>query len=614
MCGIACIISKNEEDLKFIKPMTEIVSHRGPDDEGVEIFKNVAFGHRRLSIIDLSEAGHQPMKYMHYYIIYNGEVFNFKELKEELINCGYTFKSNTDTEVVCAAYDKWGLNCNEKFNGFFSFIIYDTKKDWVFLSRDRYGVKPLYYWESPNGYIAFASEIKQFTMLPGWNPKINETMTKDFLVYGYVDHTDETLFKDVFQIYGGTGAYFPIAEYHEFKTFRFPWYKLSKLDVNEQNAVNHFKDMFIDSVKLRLISDVPVGSCLSGGLDSSSIVCVIDMLKGKDDIQKTFSSCSKYEKFDEKKFVDIVVNDKNIEPHYVYADSKDLIKNIENIIWHQDSPLQSTSLYAQYMIFQTAHENGIKVMLDGQGADEVLFGYYMHFMVMFNELFTNGHFLNFTIQSILAKSKHDIQIFETAKLYLSQVLDRNKPIIKKVFTDDEWIDLKRLNQSDIQPSIKTSYSNLDIFSKHQIETTSLPALLHWEDRNSMAFSIESRTPFLDYRIVNYVYSLPREYKINYGITKRILRDSMKGILPDKIRKRMDKMGFVTPEEIWIKENKEEFRKMFLDTIKRSKGIIKEDAIKKFDRMLNGEEQFTFWITRIITFGIWLKVFNIQLNE
>jgi asparagine synthase (glutamine-hydrolysing) len=703
MCGIAALISLNDPSshLHCINLMTDVINHRGPDDEGFIFFSKsnqsskeqpytahifsgkdvspklrdislnyipkeqytnqkipdsvVALGHRRLSIIDLSPYGHQPMcdSSSRYWIIFNGEVYNYIEIREELEAMGHHFVSGTDTEVILNAYKQWGKDCLSRFNGMWAFIIFDTKNGTLFASRDRFGVKPLYYWYSPEGFLAFASEIKEFTVLPGWNAKLNGSRAYDFLVSeaGLANHTSETLFRDVYQLRGGEAFEVQVSSLStELPIYR--WYdlKINKLDITFEEAKKEFLKLFQDAIRIRLRSDVPVGSCLSGGLDSSSIVCIVnDMLKEEklEEIQKTFSVCSDVERIDERKFIDEVVKSRNIEAKYVYPSPEQLIDCLDSLIWHHDEPFDCTSIYAQWLVFQLASENGIKVMLDGQGSDEQLCGYHRFFGCRYAHLFKSLNLLTLGREIGEVRTLHGDSITESIMMmgfYLTPFMIRQK--LKRLLVEGgvppSMLSVKKLEipNDSRQKSTKLlvgapismlSAKNLGVFNDsdnlvklpsgdviqkncyEQLIYSVLPQLLHSEDRNSMAHSLESRVPFLDFRLVEFNLSLPPELKIADGYTKQILRESMSGILPEKILMRVDKIGFATAEESWMKgKNSKIFRQLFVESVESSMGIINEEALKKFDRMMEGKERFNSFAWRVISFGKWMKIFNVSV--
>jgi asparagine synthase (glutamine-hydrolysing) len=423
MCGIAGILSSYILTARNICQMTNIIRHRGPDDKGFIILKHdselisaggkdtpkdvwetitpyrpelkiedlsvtqcsLMFGHRRLSIFDLSPAGHQPMCYAEgrYWIIYNGEIYNHTDIRAELEKLGYKFFTPTDTEVILASYAEWGEGCINKFVGMWVFAIFDRTKNEIFLSRDRYGIKPLYYWFSPDGDFAFASEIKQFISLPGWRAILNPQRAYDHLVCSIADHTDETMFKGVYQIPGG----------HYFKTTlnnlkpgasgrvtSKKWYNLKRKQFNGSfdKAAIRFRQLFVQSINEHLRADVQVGSALSGGLDSSAIVCEVNRIlscNNRESLQKTFSSCSIKQEYDERKWIDIVIKHAHVDAHFIYPAVNEVFEQTSDILWHHDEPYQYQSAFLAYNVFRLTNENGVKVLLNGQGADEYLGGY-----------------------------------------------------------------------------------------------------------------------------------------------------------------------------------------------------------------------------------------------
>ena len=620
MCGIAGIISKNKTESVQIKGMLSKIKHRGPDYQGnVNLFDDCAWlGHTRLSIIDLSEAANQPMKYGQLYLTYNGEIYNYIELKNELREKGHSFRTDSDTEVILAAYREWGRGCVSRFNGMFAFVIIDSENRTFFAARDRYGVKPLYYWiNADNETTYFASEIKEFTELPGWKPRINAQRVYDYLTFGLTDHTNETLFKDVFQIRGGECAAGKIEDpAYSFKVQK--WYEpeITTLKLSEQEAAVRFRELFFDSVKLRLRSDVGVGSCLSGGLDSSSIVCTVNELlkqNGDASTQKTVSALAKGTPHDESKYIDRVLSDRKINGLFVDPSPEELWRIQNKLIWHQDEPFGSTSIYAQWCVFQKAKENNLTVMLDGQGADELLAGYMRFFLPYYSQLFLHFKWKKLAEEVRYAGDYHGYSWRTVAKGVAKTKLPTG--IIgraQKSQTSNgasEWYSAEKLGAERKMPRFYGSEraKSLGELSGQLFFYNNMPMLLRYEDRNSMAHSVESRLPFLDCRLVEFAMSLPDEYKISRGRTKAVLRNAMDGILPEQIINRMDKIGFETPEEKWEKEHSNVFRKMIEESIEKTNGIVNNNALEYFDRVIaGGKLDFSVW--RMINFGIWYDMF------
>jgi asparagine synthase (glutamine-hydrolysing) len=675
MCGIAGFISRKTQSAMVAAAMTDLVRHRGPDDEGFlvlpesggqpqifggtdtpdTIFRQdmphlpgkvlnafgdqpvrLALGHRRLSIVDLSPAGHQPMcsPDRRDWIVYNGEVYNHIELRHELEERGHLFRSHSDTEVILAAYREWGVDCLSHFNGMFAFLLYDGSENKLFAARDRFGVKPLYYWVSPAGDIVFASEIKQFTAFPGWRARINGQRAYDFLAWAITDHTDETMFADVYQVRGGECLLIDLRDVLDGSSPPVPgarlqhnkWYQLtpSPFTGSFADAAAIFREKLTDAVRLRLRSDVPVGSCLSGGLDSSSIVCLMNRIlaeQGGAALQKTFSACADVDRFDERKWIDIVVAATGVDAHYVYPPLAGLFSESAAITWHQDEPFGSTSIFAQWNVFRLAAENRVKVMLDGQGADELLAGYHIFFGLRLSQLLRSGLVLN-TIKEMAAMQRlHGYSVRQSVQFMAEQMLPEGmKNLLRRAFgrksIEPSWLNFEQLKCKPENPLIAIGASNapsIRDFSISQLTTSNLQMLLHWEDRDSMAHSIESRVPFLDYRLIEFVVGLPDEFKLSDGITKRVLRQGMSGILPEQIRDRMDKLGFVTPEEIWLRQRAPDlFRNKLDETIEALGGILRPDAARAvLEKMIAGEKPFSSLPWRMISMGEWVKSFSVE---
>lgn len=665
MCGISAIVSPKAMPLAdLVRKMTTAVRHRGPDGEGFAVLSAdglrvtpfagqdtppsvyearmayapkrnsegiadsvVALGHRRLAIIDLSPAGHQPMCTSdgRFWIVYNGEIYNYIELRQELELLGHSFVSHSDTEVILAAYREWGDQCLLRFNGMFAFVLIDRAARAVFAARDRFGVKPLYVWRSPDGLVAMASEIKQFCVLPGWLPRINGDRAYDFLKTGLLDHTDETLFQNVRQIRGGECIQGTIDDLR----LGFPirrWYQLAPrpFSGNFTLASGEFRALFTDAVRLRLRADVPVGSCLSGGLDSSSIVCTANQLLRSQSItsrQETFSACARVKRYDERGYIDSVVGQTGVHAHYVYPNLNALFDAVDAITWHQDEPFGSTSVYAQWHVFRLAAAARVKVLLDGQGADELLAGYHGFFAPHFGNLLVTMCWRELFREIVWARRLHRMGARDVAAYLAQSVLPRwlSQPLghlFGKSSNGTSWLDADRLSVdlSKISPRDDFRTTSVNKLSSALLSVSSVPMLLHWEDRNSMAHSTESRLPFLDFRLAEFLMGLPPEMKLSNATTKRVLREGMTGILPDMIRTRMDKMGFVTPEEVWVRnEAPDLFRVELRKSIDATHGIINAKALDYLERVISGTENFSFVLWRMISFGRWMERFQVRLS-
>lgn len=596
MCGIAGIFNlKSSLAPGLVSAMSKTLRHRGPDDKGYLSWDtrissqrprfisnineeagegtvpkaeeaNLFFGHRRLSIIDLSSAGRQPMKLGDspddsLWIVYNGEVYNYKEIREELRGQGHTFRTATDTEVVLTAYKHWGVDCVKHFNGDWAFCVLNAAEKTLFLSRDRYGIKPLYYFNK-NKTFAFASEIKALLVLPEVSRELNQKRAFDFYVFSLIDHKQETLFRDIQQLGPGESAEFDLKT-GQMKTWQH--YDLphpsedQKFDEKfARRAIENVRDLLFDSVRLRLRADVPVGTSLSGGLDSSAVVAVMaQLLKLKDssELQHTFTASYPDMAIDETVYAEHVARHCGTIPHYVKPTAETLSKDLSRQLYFHDEPFAGTGVYTQWEVFKKAAEQ-VKVTLDGQGADEVFAGYSFyraaflaslarHLMIprFLEELI--GFFRHAGYQSPINLETKMLALFLMPgffrKLIVKTLYHGKKADFSKYGGTDE-ADLDELMHLMWRPDVKALlYSNM--------AKVSLPHLLKNGDRSSMAHSIEARMPFTDYRLVDYVFSLPTVYKIRKGWTKWILRMAVQDLLPEEIVWRKDKLGFATPP--WV---------------------------------------------------------------
>lgn len=617
MCGISVIIdSKNKLiDGKSIKAINDSVAHRGPDDEGFYYGNNFAFGHRRLSILDLSKAGHQPMQREHLCITYNGEIYNYIELREELVRLNHSFVSATDTEVILAAYQQWGIDSFSKFNGMWAFAIYDSLKNEIVLSRDHFGIKPLYYAQIDDCFVA-GSEIKQFAALPEFKPVLNKSVAVNFLIKGLLNYSDETFFEGVKELRAGHYLRYDLSNHQSAIN---QWYFLDEASrlVNDsfETAVTKVRELFIDSVRLRMRSDVRVGSCLSGGIDSSSIVSAVHSQNLGNTDFATITSCYSDKKYDEQKFSDEVAFKTGVKGVKVFPDLNHLLDedHLDRMIYHQDQPFGGASHYAEFKVFQTAREQRIIVMQDGQGSDEFLCGYGEFYMARLGELF-RALKIGKALKLILQKAGHKKVSFVSELVAYVRTLgvSRLSKFKKKIMGEIEypWLteDWQKLAASQ---SANFSGNTIRELSLEEIEYTSIPYQLHSEDRNSMLFSIESRLPFLDHRLVEYCIGLPSDYKIKDGYSKAVLRHAINE-LPEAIRYRKDKMGFVAPDADWMIHNKERIR-LDLESVIQSTNVFSNNLIERFDRFVKGELGYEPIYFRTMAFSRFCRIFNVKIN-
>ena len=599
MCGISGIINKNNKSVEelLILQMTDIIAHRGPDSSGSYLYKNIAFGHRRLSILDLSSSGHQPMKYLDDLVItYNGEIYNFIEIREELIQKGYIFDSNSDTEVILKAYHCWGKTCVNYFNGMWSFSILDIKQKIIFCSRDRFGVKPFYYIEK-NDLFAFGSEISQLlTFLP--NKILNKKVALDYLISGIEECSNETFFKDIYLLKGGHNLVFDL----QTNSYEIERYYNLKLSDQKNTSVDDYIQELKRSITLRLRSDVKVGTCLSGGIDSSTISSFASKLyqNSNEKFMAIHAKSSEY-KTDESEFAKIVSKIANINLNFVEPSYSDFKSNILSIIKIQQEPFGSLSIIMQYFVFKKAKELGCIVMLDGQGGDETLLGYERYYPAIVKSKKGIAK-----LKALLQSSKNSrLSLLDTIKYqyYFSNYKLRLKRLkFKNSFYKSEILNEYESEELRI---ISESYNDISILQKNEIESSQLPHLLKYEDRNSMANSIESRLPFLDYKLVELSLNTNNSLKIKDGWTKFILRKAAETILPKEIVWRKNKLGFNAPEKTWTKE----FENEMIKEIQQSEILNNFIHFKKL--YFKNLDLRTKW--RLYNFSAWEKEFKVKLN-
>lgn len=614
MCGICGIInfSQNRVREDKIRGMMKQMKHRGPDDEGVYIENNLGFGFVRLSIIDLTTAGHQPMvsEDGKFVLVFNGEIYNYIEIREELISKGYTFKSNSDSEVLLKAYIQWEEECLPKFNGMWSFVIYDRSKNTIFCARDRFGVKPFYYYQSSEAFI-FASEIPAILSILENSAEPDEQSIYDYLVFNRTDQTESTFFKGIKKLQHGHKI---IVKDYDFSIQR--WYDLKTNLKNSIKSPADYKDIFTSSLNLRLRSDVPVGVCLSGGLDSSSIVSVLVKDFHINNLNTFSALYGKGIKGDESDFINLYKPMvKNM--FFTYPSAETLFEEMSDFARAHGEPVPTTSPYAQFKVMELASKH-VVVTLDGQGADEELAGYHYFFGFYFKELLKELKFhLLFDEAFHYLKNQKSLFGIKTFLFFLlPEFLMNNLRVAEKGYVKSSF-SKKFASSNNITGNLYKS-DNLQESLLNHFEYK-LEHLLKFEDRNSMVFSLEARVPFLDYRLVEGTLALPSDKLIHNGTTKHILREAMRGRLPEQIRNRMDKIGFETPSDKWFRE------KIFYNYIEEL--LLKNESpinnyidtkaawsiyLNHLDNKVNIGNEIWKWIN----LDLWFKFFimNNQLNN
>ncbi|OGK17364.1 asparagine synthase (glutamine-hydrolyzing) [Candidatus Roizmanbacteria bacterium RIFCSPHIGHO2_01_FULL_39_12c] len=624
MCGIAGLYGFRDDSL--IKKISEQLLHRGPDGEGYYLSDQVSLLNRRLAIID-RKGGDQPIfnEDKTVAVVYNGEIYNFRRLRSELQKAGHKFRTNSDTEVIAHGYEEWDYRCFDKFNGMFAVALYDLKKNKLILARDHFGIKPLYYSvlnsssENRNisgnaAQVIFSSEIKPLINSGLIVKKPNDRIIYRYLRYRIHDDQRETFFQGVYRVMPGE-ILEAINKNIETKSFTNLRADLLKASVHPQggqarkltkNQIDVFRKKLIEAIKLRLISEVPVGTCLSGGIDSSVIVSIVNkLLKDKvteaesvGKIQNTFSAVFPGNSNDEEKYVNQVLKFISLKNYKVKPNSEEFFRDLADFVKIQEEPTISTGPYAQYKVMQQASKH-VTVLLDGQGADEMLAGYMPYYFVYLNQLVKEKDWL--ILIKTIAKS---LDILGYYFIYLFQLVTG----IRKSFRAGDLLNReysRKFSQEEYQPTDDNLKKRLveDIF------INSLPALLRYEDKNGMRFSLEGRVPFLDFNLLKYLFSLPDGAIFKNGWNKYILRKSTGGLIPKKCTLRRNKIGFTTPEYEWLRQMKDKIYSIFLSDSFAGRKYFNQTAVVKAWQKFNdsnSDDTMLFW--RLINLEIWLRVF------
>lgn len=574
MCGIAGIIdSRNPVEKDLLKRMTDSIAHRGPDGEGhwINKHRNLGLGHRRLAIIDLSAAGHQPMHFANerYTITYNGEIYNYVEIRRRLMQKGFSFHSESDTEVLLALFHESKEECLQQIDGMFAFAIWDEEEQRLFCARDRFGEKPFYYHHDVGKRFIFASEMKSI-FATGLSKE-----TLPYKLYQFYTQTPnpaqghETFFKGVHKLEAG---HFLWVNAHNISIGKTKYYDIDlrvlNQEISESEAKKKLYYLMEQSTVRRLRADVPVGTSLSGGLDSSTIVCLIDKLNASRHLrQKTFSARFPGFEKDEGKFIDLVIAKTQVEAFATTPSETELANDLELLCHHQEEPFYSTSIYAQWCVMRLAKRNNVTVLLDGQGADEILGGYHYYYDTFFRELLLSkpglyesevSAFQRITGRRVPKAASPTTKLYRKARGIVGRAIRMTRDWIRPQepgvhtthlpFTG-EFLAHCFHEQYRISPNLQDLNSHL----YYNTRVFGLEQLLHYADRNSMAHSREVRLPFLSHDIVEFAFSLPSTLKIHEGWTKYIQRRAFENLLPTEITWRRDKIGYEPPQDKWLSE-------------------------------------------------------------
>jgi asparagine synthase (glutamine-hydrolysing) len=598
MCGIAGIIDwTNQSNGQAIAGMNARAHHRGPDGAGEYHQGNVHLGHTRLSIIDLSDGGHQPMVRDHLAITFNGEIYNYLEIKAELQKKGHSFTSSSDTEVILRAYQEWGQDCVKRFNGMWAFAIHDQRNQIVFCSRDRFGIKPFHYYQNPDHFI-FASEIGQLTPLMT-SVKANTQVLSEYLIFGLEDHSDHTFFKDIQRLPAAHNLMVDLkSESWQIKRYYTLECRPEFEDLPEKELLENLDYLLEDAVRLRLRSDVKVGSCLSGGIDSSLLTAVAAQ-------QYTQSAGSAFFSFtaqstdpgnDESSWAKMVADHCGLDWHLTAPATGDFQAMIPRIIALQQEPFGSPGIVMQYYVMKQAREQGCIVLLDGQGGDETWLGYPRYLANVFS------HTPVLKKPAMFRAMKQNSAL--SAKTLAGYILYFSHPAIPLKRNRKRWHFLsKHVLESAGDSMVRARYSRKAV-ADHQIlelSRTQLPHLLRYEDRNSMAHAVETRLPYLDYRLVELAVSSSPFLKVKHGWTKYPLRKEIEKRLPREVAWRRKKIGFEAPVNQWF-SNRD-----FFDNAIRSSDMMREFAPAiPFDKL----DHTMRW--RLYNIAVWQQTMQVSL--
>ncbi len=642
MCGIAGFYGFRDDEL--IKKISTELEHRGPDGEGFLIDDKVTLLNRRLAIID-RKGGDQPIynEDRSIVIVFVGEIYNYREQMEELKKKGHKFRTKSDTEVIVHAYEEWGEQSFDRHNGMFTFALYDKKKEKLLLVRDHFGIKPLYYSVLENKstdsvarntsllrgsaegtairfseshltrdtyQLIFSSEIKPLINSGLIEKKPNDRIIYRYLKYRIHDDQRETFFEGVNRLMPGEyitiqNSEFRIQNYTNLKEVLLSQKTINNLGNNE---INKFKDKLIEAIKLRLISEVPVGSCLSGGLDSSTVVTVVNKLlqekvkeaKSVGNIQNTFSAVFPDGTNNEEKYINLVVESlkSKVKSHNIYPKPEEFFAELEDFVKTQEEPTISTGPYAQYKVMQEAHKY-VTVLLDGQGADEMLAGYDPYNFFYLIQLWNEGKYAKFFREFVFSRQQ-----------ILAAILHQ----VPEAFGLKRPIDMDNVLGADFKEKYREEKFLVEVFNLKKrladdIFANSLQALLRYEDRNAMRFSIEGRVPFLDINLLKYLFSLPDEAIIKNGWNKNVLRKAVKGLVPERIRLRKNKIGFTTPEYQWFLRMKNRIYQIFLsESFAGRKYFNQTEVLKAFQEFIEGKNDDTMVFWRMLNLEIWMRIF------
>jgi asparagine synthase (glutamine-hydrolysing) len=631
MCGINGMLRlgpvgtalPRQEMERNMQVMNDAIVHRGPDGEGVFANGDIAFGHRRLSILDLSENGAQPMfnEDGSVMVVFNGEIYNYLELIPDLLSRGHRFRSRSDTEVIIHAYEEYGTDCVNLFNGMWAFALYDFRRQLFFASRDRLGVKPFYFFLNPE-QLLFSSEIKAILRIVNATG-VNSGKIYDYLAYGYKTANGDTFFADIHELEPATNL---LVRDGRVKFERYWDLRPSDTDFADwpdmEKLSEEFQALFADSIRVRFRSDVPVAILLSGGLDSTAITRTVDDL-----IERRILNCTEVKAFtagfpgdrnDETAIVrEFIGTCRHVQLEHVLPSGAQLPALMERIAYRLGEPVASATSFAHYSLMKEIHQQGFKVVINGQGSDEAFCGYDRYFM---------GYFLLDTLLSApsntfaQARAMHSTLGYPYAIIF-SQFLKALLPRRMSSYLRSRYKEgvirclapafvSQNYRYLDNQSIELSAAKNLDRYLRDNIRQYGLPQILHYEDHSSMQHSIEMRSPFMDYRLVEFAFRAPMHAKYDMGITKRIVRRAFKDTLPSSVIENRRKVGFATPFCKWLSDDG---LRSFADDVLgssefRARNIWDADKIRKMFQVPGANPGFPFW--RILNLELWARAYRV----
>ena len=662
MCGITGLLSLQGAPLDpaVLQRMTDRQAHRGPDGEGFLLgwhaesgFAHklvphtrqwdgrapvrLALGHRRLAILDLSDRGLQPMSVDDgkCWIVFNGEIYNHRELRAELEGRGYSFGTRTDTEVLLQAYREWGDDCLGRLQGMYAFAIWDGARGRLFAARDRLGIKPLYH-ATPSGTFAFASEMKALLACPGLDPTPDDEAVVGFLIHANCDYGERTLLRAVkalppghcLTVHAATGqidirGYWQLTPQHP-------------NGVRDSARLDGLRTLLTSTMQSHLVSDVRAGSCLSGGIDSSTVVSLIgkiwreqpDQATALGDRFLTFTSCWEYPELDERTYADAVARAAGAESHLVFPSAEDFWETFPKMAWHQDMPFASLSYYAQWSVMRTARDAGVKVLLDGQGGDEVFGGYAKFRYAYLATLLRSGRLLRFAREAGAMLTQGDLYYVLNLRRGYRYLPTRLRRLlgVDSLLEGVLRADWDRALAGESTPATRwwryaraggSGHTGTSVMQRIQVDDImmdTLPLLLRMEDRSSMAFSLEARVPLLDHRLVDYGISLPDHLKVHNGWSKFAIREAMRGVLPDVVRQRTSKLGFAAPDRRWLAHDLRPQVTALIEDSLRSERYVDAVALRRWYRSpdaAQAPEETYLGLFRVLALEMWMRAFDLQ---